>query len=252
MITLLSNKSSMSKRTLGKGFFPGHRSDKLRYFDKDKFITLGSGDPLYNVKHDEEIIEGDESLSKLFAILTTFIFYTDPNESNVVLMDVQDFSNISILRELFPDYIFLTRGETDKETLSKMNPIIICDSIIDDSRDYEELDPYLIMGDFLPEENLYFYDGIILRPIYGSTTRLIVKGISYRDWDKKNFHRMLNHHLQVVRKDYHFFDPVDGSRRGEKDSSYDRIASKYILSRYLKKVNIDMGNVDVVEEIIGL
>lgn len=243
----------MSKRTLGKGFFPNHKSDKLRYFDKDKFITLGSGDPLFSneQEEEEEIVESDENLSKLFAILTTLIFFTDPSESNIVLMDTQS-NTIQVLRELFPDYIFLSHGEMDKESLSTMNPIIICDSILEDSRDYEQLNPYLIMGDFLPEENLTFYDGIILRPIYGSIPKLIVKGISYRDWDKKNLHRMLQHHLQVVRKDYHFFDPVDGSRRDDRDSSYDRVASKYILSRYLKKVNIDMGNVDVVEEIIGM
>jgi len=229
--------------TLGKGFFPQHKST-LQYFDKDRYITLGNGDPLLD-SLSIEIVENNEYLSKLFAILTTIIFFTDPSEANVVYLDVKNPDYIDALRELFPDYIF----SLDKESLIDTTPIIICDSIIEDSIDYKKLNPYLIMGDFLPEENIYFYDGIILRPVHGSITKLIVKGISYREWDKKNLHRMLNHHIQVVRKDYHFYDPIDGSRRGD---NYDKVASKYILSRYLKKINIDMGNVNVVEKILGL
>lgn len=247
-----------SNRKLGKGFFP--RESTRRYFDKNKFLTLGSGDPFYECE-DHEIIDGDEDYSKFLSILTTLIFFTDPSESNVIWLNT-NLEKVNILSELFPDYIFYVNSHSHgyeseneyirlypgKEILSTMNPIIFVDDILEmDSTVYEELNPYLIMGNFEPETNIYFFDGILLRPIFGEKPKLMVKGMNYRHWDIKNLQKMLNHHIQIVRKDYKFFDPVDGSRT---NSNYDQTARRYILSKYLTKVNLDVGNVDDLERFI--
>ena len=80
----------------------------------------------------------------------------------------------------------------------------------------------------------------------GNICRLIVKGIAYRTWNKKNFCRLVNYHIQKVRQKYKFYDPVSG----EDIIDYDTAGYRYIILEYLKKVNLPNGDIDNVHHMI--
>lgn len=248
-----------SRRTLGVGFFP---SDPYLYFDKQKFLTFGNGDPLFD-GGEVEINFQNPHKSEFLAIFETIIFYTEQSESNTVILVTRKRRDYTkLLGELFPDYEFYffspdyspdeTGGNThydhhlNREDFLYLNPIIFCEDIT--FTNYMDMKPYLVMGVFeIPEDGKYeFYDGILLRPIYGDKVRLLIKGVSYRVWDRKVMEKTLLHHLSVVRHKYRFFDPVTGERTQE--CRYDQIAEKYLKLQYLKKVNLTNDNLEELDE----
>ena len=80
----------------------------------------------------------------------------------------------------------------------------------------------------------------------GDKCRLIVKGIAYRSWNKKNLNRLIDYHLHKVRNSYRFRDPITG----ENDIDYDTATYRYILAEYLSKVNLPNGDIDNVHELV--
>jgi hypothetical protein len=245
--------------SLGTGFVP-IRKNKIRHFDKDTFLTLGNGDKLLKDNHHQHTSndQDDELLSEFISILTTLTFYTDPSESNKVLFLTknQQFYS-SLFCELFPDYYFTFASDQKisidhdngiwiKSRKEQEKEIIFVDNILKYKHEIEQWDPYLMMGVFKPRENVSFLDGILLRPVMGDKCRLLVKGIAYRNWNRKNLDRLVNYHLYKVKQNYRFYDPVTG----DEDISYDLATYRYILSEYLSKVNLPNGDMDNIDGLI--
>lgn len=225
---------------LGVGFVPSKKI-RVRHFDKDVYLTLGNGDKLY--KDEGWLVtkrkEDNELLSEFFSIFTTIIFFTDPATSNKILILTKNKEKYdSLLKEMFPDYIFV----------SKVSPgiIIFVDSIIKYREEIETWKPYLIMGVFHPKMNIDFYDGILLRAIMGSKNRLLIKGVSYREWNKKNLEKIVNFHQLIVRENYLFWDPITG----DQEMDYDTVVYRYVISEYLSKIGLPNGDLDNVDEMI--
>lgn len=92
-----------------------------------------------------------------------------------------------------------------------------------------------------------YLDGIIYRQIFGgrntAETRLLIRGIAYRDWDYKIYEEQLFHHNQVVRKKCKYFNPITNDEspilkeRGL-NNDYDSTALTVIVMDYLKKTNV--------------
>ena len=177
--------------SLGVGFFPSNIKNPYLYFDRQKFLTLGNGDPLY--KGEIKIREKDDRplYSEFLAILQTLIFYTEQSESNLVIMvTLKSREYTQLLAELFPDYEFYFFSpdydpdmssnnlnyahHLKREDFLNLSPIIFCENII--LTEWMDMKPYLVMGTFEMLEDLEFYDGIVIRPIYGDNVRLLVKG----------------------------------------------------------------------------
>ena len=98
------------------------------------------------------------------------------------------------------------------------------------------------------KDGLYNYlDGIVYRQVFGgrntSETRLLIRGIAYRDWDFKTYEEQLFYHNQVVRKDCKYFNPISGDEspilpeRGL-CNDFDSTAITLIVMDYLKKTNV--------------
>jgi len=245
---------------LGEGFVPV-KKNRIRYFDKDTFLTLGNGDKLYkkdmeDTKIEDIFLDDDELLSEFLAILTTLVFYTDPSESNKVLLLTKNQKSYgSLICELFPDYDFSfdqkfnidqNNGKWIKTKIKQEREIIFVDNILKYKHEIENWNPYLVMGVFKLRENVNFLDGILLRPIMGDKCRLLVKGIAYRNWNKKNLYRLIEYHLYKVRNLYSFFDPITG----DDNFDYDTSAYRYILAEYLAKVNLPNGDLDNLDGLI--
>ncbi len=243
--------------SLGTGFFP---NNPCIYFDKTRFLTLGNGDPILTPNGKESIPDNREEFSEFLSIFETLIFYTEQSESNMVLLH---FSRIRkwfpVLGELFPSYEFYIFGSDEypsegnihylknlmRDDFLYLKPIIFCEDVT--LTDYKSMNPYLVMGIFEPEEEIEFYDGILLRPIWGERLRLIIKGFSYRIWDRKNMMRMLQYHIFKVRNEYRFFNPLTGERTR---SRFDQTAELYLKDQYLQKVNMFDGEMSELDSII--
>lgn len=247
--------------SLGSGFVaPVKDEDRIIHFDKDTYLTLGNGDKLFKDEHFTQsgMKDDDELLSEFLAILLTLVFYTDPSECNQVMVLTKKQSCYSyLLCEMFPDYKFSFTETTSHEHKNSKNinsksvskrrgDIIFVDYILNYKEEIHEWDPYLIMGVFKPKTNIEFFDGILLRPVMGDKCRLLIKGIAYRNWNKKNLCRLINYHLQRVRHRYRFYDPITG----EKGVDYDTATYRYILSEYLVKINLPNGDIDNVHRLI--
>ena len=248
--------------SLGVGFFPSQMKDPYLYFDRQKFLTLGNGDPLYEDEVKIGVRDEYPLYSEFLAILQTIIFYTEQSESNLVIMVTRKRREYTyLIAELFPEYEFyffspeyditsdgnIHHGHhLNREDFLYLSPIIFCEDIT--FTDYMNMKPYLTMGVFeIPEDGkLEFYDGIILRPIYGEKLRLLIKGVSYRVWDRKIMEKTLLHHLLVVREKFRFYDPVTGNRGGK----YDETAEKYLKTQYLRKVNLTNDNMDDLDKLM--
>ncbi len=248
--------------SLGSGFIaPVKDKNRIRRFDKDTYLTLGNGDKLIRDEHHSEsgMKDDDELLSEFLSILSTLIFYTDPSECNRVLMLTKNQSSYAyLLCEMFPDYRFSFTETTSHEHQNSKNiksksiskqkgSIVFVDNILKYTEEIHEWNPYLIMGVFKPKTNVEFFDGILLRSVMGDKCRLLVKGIAYRNWNKKNLCRLINYHLQKVRHQYRFHDPITGDSEG---IDYDTASYRYILSEYLAKVNLPNGDIDNVHELV--
>lgn len=95
-----------------------------------------------------------------------------------------------------------------------------------------------------------YLDGIVYRQVFGgrntSETRLLIRGIAYRDWDFKIYEEQLFYHNQVVRKDFKFFNPISNDEKAilsERGliNDYDSTAFIVIIMDYLKKTNTPIG-----------
>jgi len=220
---------------LGRGFI---QKNNIFYFDKDKFLTLGNGDELEIEKSkSDRMIENNENFSEFLAIFQTLIFFTDPSESNLVLFDFPEKKNYQdLLEELFPTYKFLS--SFDEENL-----IVFCGEITKN----EYPSPYLVMGRLKIVENTTFNDGTLLRPIYGEKLRMMIKGGGKRKWNYKEIRKLQNYHLDKVRKEYKFFDPLEGVEILD----FDHAGVRFLLVSYLKKANLDLENFKELEEKIS-
>jgi len=228
----------MNGRHIGLGISHVKTEKHHRYFDKNKHLTFGNGDEMKQLEDtDIDQDDNDEVFSEFLSIFMTMIFFTDPSESNnVIIVNKNKEEYKDVLEELFSDYVFEYNLEKKKS-----NSIVFTDDI---ERLQHIEDNYLSMGVFDISRNTDFQDGILLRPIYGKKIRLLVKGNTFRTWNAKNMKKLLCHHTCDMRKKYIFMDPLTGT----KEMSYDRAAYQYILSKYLVKINITDGNIDLVKD----
>lgn len=91
-----------------------------------------------------------------------------------------------------------------------------------------------------------YLDGELYRQIYqkqsSTETRLLVKAITYRDWDLKIYEEMNAYHNQIIRKKYKFINPIDGTKKEiypDKGlyNDYESTTFTIIVIDYLKKIN---------------
>lgn len=105
--------------------------------------------------------------------------------------------------------------------------------------------------------NKYNYlDGVVYRQIFGgrntSETRLLIKGIGYRDWDFRIYEEQMFFHNQVVRKDFKFFNPINNDEnpilkeRGLLND-FDSTALIVIIMDYLKKTNMTIKKENIMK-----
>jgi hypothetical protein len=159
---------------------------------------------------------------------------------------------------LISDVRNLSTGGDDKEKVEKL----IQDDMEMQKTWVEQLEPVAALlkcrFPFCEKHNLekfkgckYNYlDGIIYRqafPGYNSAeTRLLVRGIAYRDWDFKIYEEQLFYHNSVVRSSFKFFNPITNDEspilkeRGI-GNDYDSTALTVIVMDYLKKTNVPVN-----------
>lgn len=100
-----------------------------------------------------------------------------------------------------------------------------------------------------------YLDGIVFRQIFGgrntSETRLLIRGIAYRDWDFKIYEEQLFYHNQIIREKCKYFNPITNDEKPilkERGlcNDYDSVALTIIVMDYLKKTNvtINKSNID--------
>jgi len=253
---------------LGIGISP---VEKYHYFDRDKYITLGNGDPFYKKsKMVNEIETNNEKLSRFISIFQTLVFFSEPSCSNTVIfenLDMEDF--YYLIAELFKDYQFYFVGEGEEKTnltfirvlklddFKYKNPIYFTGDITGDKEKIIHMDPYLAMGDFQIYKNTTFLDGIVLRPVFSENFKIIIKGIGYRDWDKKNLESLMKHHLLEVRKKIRFYNIITGEENPGKsledlnlDNFYDSSSLVFVTLKYLEKINLNNSEIYTLLELI--
>ena len=91
-----------------------------------------------------------------------------------------------------------------------------------------------------------YLDGLIYRQIFqknnSNETRLLVKGVEYRDWDIKNYEKKLSYHNQIVREKKEFLNPFTLKNEPfyseyNLNNDFDSICFAEIIKDYLIKIN---------------
>ena len=133
---------------------------------------------------------------------------------------------------------------------------------------FEQIKPYVGLFKFkLPYATSYnsgkkstknYLDGIIFRQVFAkknsSETRLLVKGLGYREWNLERYEKKVSYHNNIVREKNTYKNPIDLSNNPvyrEKGfmNDYDSVCSAMILKDYLQKVNA-VGNISNVRSLI--
>ena len=103
--------------------------------------------------------------------------------------------------------------------------------------------------DFILKEGLTrkYLDGTVFRQLYhqdnSSETRLLVKGIGYRDWNLLAYEQVNHYHNAITRCEVDFKNPIDNSdnpiypEEGLKNK-FDATAMTVVIYDYLKKINM--------------
>lgn len=126
----------------------------------------------------------------------------------------------------------------------------------------KELKPYLALLKFRPPyptdkiTKSVYLDGVVFRQIFAkrssAETRLLVKGIGYREWDLDVYDRMNAYFNGKIRTKTKYLNPVDGSKNTihkEKGvmNDYESTAMTIIVMDYLKKINALVNKENVVK-----
>ena len=109
------------------------------------------------------------------------------------------------------------------------------------------------------ENKKYYLDGTVLRQFYArpssAETRLLIKGISYRDWNLNIYEEMNAYHNQIVRKILKFFHPLYGNKmpiyldRGM-NNDYESTGFYTIIMDYLKKINTPVNEANIKQILV--
>ena len=92
-----------------------------------------------------------------------------------------------------------------------------------------------------------YLDGIVYRQIFGgrntSETRLLIRGIAYRDWDFKIYEEQLFYHNQIIREKCKYFNPITNDQSPILEerglcNDFDSVALTVVVMDYLKKTNV--------------
>lgn len=114
----------------------------------------------------------------------------------------------------------------------------------------------LAYPDVVKEKTQTYLDGTVLRQIFArpssAETRLLVKGIAYRDWDLTTYDRMNAYFNRYVRAKGLYFNPIDSSKRAiykKKGlyNDYESTALTIIAMDYLKKINAIVNETNILK-----
>lgn len=168
---------------------------------------------------------------------------------------------------LISDIRNLVVGGDDKEKCEKM----IQDDMELQKTWVEQLEPVVALlkcrFPFCEQHNIekfrgckYNYlDGIIYRQIFpgynSAETRLLVRGIAYRDWDFKIYEEQVFYHNSVVRPTFKFFNPISNDEKPickERGlcNDYDCTAFTVIVMDYLKKTNVPVNHKNIMKTLL--
>lgn len=120
--------------------------------------------------------------------------------------------------------------------------------------------PYMVGYNLKKGQTREYLDGVLFRQVYqkinSSETRLLTRGIGYRDWDIVRYEKKIAYHNQIVREKMVFKNPIDFSndpvyKEQGINNDYDSIVFTTILKDYLIKINQDV-DMNKIKNLIDL
>ena len=205
--------------------------------------------------HLYDISEGwDKRLYELENVIINNHYFEDKDikewqERNEEIFFVSDISNLGAELE-----------EDKKADMDKFDALVSADMILQQEW-VEQLKPALSLlkfrlacPDIVKEKTQRYLDGTVLRQIFArhssTETRLLVKGLAYRDWDLTTYDRMNAYFNRYIREKGLYFNPIDGSKRPsyKKRGLYNDFGSTsltIIAMDYLKKINAIVNETNI-------
>jgi len=198
-------------------------------------------------------------LVKLFPSLI-FHLYDDSNDWDDRLYELE---NVIINKHYFGEKDIKEWQESNEEIvlISDIGKTGMSDLLIQKEW-IEQIKPVLSLLNFdFPQADKQnklqsYLDGTLLRQIFASSgsseTRLLIKGIAYRDWDLVTYKKMNSYFDHYIRQKGLYFSPIDGSKRPiyKKKGLYNDFESTaftIIVIDYLKKINSLVSETNILK-----
>jgi hypothetical protein len=211
-------------------------------------------------------------LSKLFPMIKFYLYDISDNwdkrliDNDSIIINNKYFedSDVDFWRMYHEPYLFISdirnlNVQDKPRDLFKREAMVWSDMVLQKNW-LEALRPEIALLKFkLPyptirEKNKYYLDGTILRQFYArqasAETRLLVRGISYRDWNLTNYEEINAYHNQFTRKQSLFLHPLKGTQEEvykERDltNDFESVGFYIIVMDYLKKINTIVNETNI-------
>ena len=152
--------------------------------------------------------------------------------------------------------------EGKQADLEKFEAMVLSDMLM--QQDWvEQLKPALALlkfrlpyPDVVKKESQTYLDGAVLRQIFArpssAETRLLVKGLAYRDWDLDTYDKMNAYFNRYIRAKGLYFNPINGGKKAiyEKrglHNDFESTAMTIIAIDYLKKINSIVNEANILK-----
>ena len=225
-------------------------------FDKESlfFIT----DLSNNVeKHKLNLPSNLNILSNFLSELQFLIYYINPSQCQHIVYLEKKYDYYHVLNKLFPQLIFHFDYDEDLKILKDNDKTfaIISNSNKEDMEHQkiilEKYPPYAGLVDFYLTDNNYL-DGLLIKKLFckQESTKLVVRGIGYKDWNIKN----IKNNLKNNKFNLDYINPFSRDNRTIYEergffNSFDETATIVIIMDYLKKINSEI-NYDIIMKIL--
>ena len=205
--------------------------------------------------HLYDISEGwDKRLYELENVIINNRYFEEKDvkewqERNEEILFISDIRNLEVGLE-----------EDKKADLEKFEALVSADMMLQKEW-VEQLKPTIALLKFkLPypevvKKKTYTYlDGTVLRQIFArpssAETRLLIKGIAYRDWDLTTYEKMNAYFNRYIRAKGLYFNPIDGSKKAiykkrGLHNDFESTALTIIAMDYLKKINAIVNETNI-------
>jgi hypothetical protein len=207
--------------------------------------------------HLYDISEGwDKRLYELENVIINNRYFEEKDikewqERNEEILFVSDIRNLAVGEE-----------EDKKTDVDNFEALVAADMLMQQEW-VEQLKPSISLlkfrlpyPDVVKKESQRYLDGTVLRQIFARSssaeTRLLVKGMAYRDWNLTTYDRMNAYFNRYIRAKGLYFNPIDGSKRpiykkkGLKND-YESTALTIIAMDYLKKINAIINETNILK-----